>query len=120
VGAGGFFFLPSLGLAGTSVPAPVWGMVTHGVPSWDMALFGAATPLLHSLLAPLLLAALLYGVTRARGLLVGFALGVAGHLLYGALSLPADIVWIPDLLDRAFLALNGLGCLAIAHVLAKK
>jgi serine protease len=120
VGAGGLFFLPSLGLVGTSVPAPVWGMVTHGVPSWDMALFGAATPLLHSLLAPLLLAALLYGVTRARGLLVGFALGVAGHLLYGALSLPADIVWIPDLLDRAFLALNGLGCLAIAHVLAKK
>jgi serine protease len=118
VGSSGLFFLPQLGL-----PAALHGVLTSGFPAWDLGLLGPAghaNPLFHSLLAPLALAALLYSVARLRGLLVGFALGVAAHLLYGAICATADIVWIPDVLDRAWLAVNGLGCFGIAHVLARK
>ena len=110
VGASGLFFLPALGLLST------------GLPAWDVALFGAATPLGHSVLLPAALTVLLWSVPRLRGLLFGLALGVAGHLLFKAAANTVDVAWIPNLLalDQLWLLLNALLALALASVLARR
>jgi serine protease len=64
LGSTGLFFLQSLGLVW-----PVGALISRGLPAWDLALFGQATPLFHSLLIPLGAVALLYGVPRLRGFL---------------------------------------------------
>src|SRR5947207_3283401 len=80
------FFLPGL------------GAIAHGFPAWDMAVFGVAghgNPLFYSALAPIALAGLLYSVSRARGLLAGFAVGVAAHLLVVFAANLVDIRYVP-------------------------
>jgi serine protease len=122
VGACGLFFLPALDLH----PGGALGtLLTQGFPSWDLALLGAAghaNPLFFSLLGPLVLAALLFGARRLRGVLFGFAVGVAAHLLFQLLFVSADVAWIPNLLalDALWLLGNALGCLGLASVLARE
>lgn len=120
-GAAGLFFLP---LAGFSVPGPLtW--LTHGFPAWDAQLFGSAAahsnPLFYSALAPLALATLFYGVVRLRGLVFGFTVGVAAHLLFAAVSGASDVSWVPNVLglDSIWLLLNGLACMFLAALVAK-
>jgi hypothetical protein len=48
--------------------------------------------------------ALLYGVARLRGLLAGFALGVAGHLLAQTFAPSVDVHMVPW--DQAWLVAN--------------
>ena len=124
VGSSGLFLLSSLGLS-ARLPAALDTVLTHGFPAWDMVLSGPGghgNPLFYSALVPLLLTGLLYGVRRLRGLLCGFLLGVAGHLLLAALLDTADIFWIPNVLwlDQIWLVLNSLVCLTLAAVVARK
>jgi len=63
---------------------------------------------------PLLLTALLYGARRTRPALAGFGFGVAGVLLFAAVSNTIDVRYVPDFLDRFWL----LGQAAIAGFFA--
>jgi hypothetical protein len=74
--------------------------------------------LLWSALFPIGAVALLYGVRFLRPALSGLAFGVAGGLLFAACAYTADIRFVPDFLDRAWLAANaflatGLGALVL-------
>ena len=122
LGSSGLFFLSCLG---QHLPGPLAGMLTNGIPAWDAALLGVGThanPLFYSMLLPLGLAVTLYSVKGLRGLLFGLTIGVAGHLLFQTLFATADVTWIPNVagLDRIWLALNGLACVALGYILAKK
>jgi serine protease len=74
--------------------------------------FGSA--LIHSAAIPLVLTVLLYGVRRLRPALAGFGFGVAGALLFAAISGTVDVRLIPDALDPLWLGLNA----AVAGLLA--
>ena len=112
LGASGLFFLPGLAL----------GPLQSGLPAWDLTLLGVATPLGHSALVPLALALALWSVRRLRGLLFGLAVGVAGHLLFKVSLSTVDIAWIPNVmgLDQIWLGLNGMICLGLANLLARR
>jgi serine protease len=64
---------------------------------------GSGNPLVWSAVAPLALVVLLYGVGRFRPALAGFAFGVAGALLFAAISGVVDVSYVPGVLDRAWL-----------------
>lgn len=124
LGSAGLFFLPRLG-GDDGALSLVHGLVSQGVPGWDGVLLGPAgqgNPVFASALLPVLLGLALYGVARLRGLLVGFALGFAAHLFVAALLGTTDVALIPNLLglDTLWLALNGLGCLGLASLLARR
>ena len=113
VGSSGLFFLPRL------------GAFAHGFPAWDMAVLGVGghgNPLFYSALAPIGLAALLYSVSRMRGLIAGFALGVAAHLLVVFAANLVDIRYVPNMLylDQIWLTVNALACAALAYIVAKR
>jgi serine protease len=121
LGSSGLFFLSSLGLTG-SLPGGASHVLTHGFPAWGAAALGpGANPLFYSLLAPLALTALLYG-TRLRSLVFGFCVGVAAHLLFCVGFDTNDVAWIPNVLalDQIWLAINGLVCLGLAYMVARK
>ena len=117
LGSAGLFFLSGLGL-----PAAADTLLTRGMPAWGLLLGPAwrATPLLMSALVPLLLTTLLWHLGRARGLLFGLCVGVGAHLLFHLFFDTADVRLIPDALDGAWLAVNGVLCLGLAGFLARK
>ncbi len=113
IGAAGLFFLPLL----VQVP-PALSFLTVGLPEMIPATFSGfaqGNPLLWSALLPLGAIALLGGVPRLRGLVGGLAFGVAGALAVAALTGALDVRFMPDLLDRAWLA----GHAALAAVLGR-
>jgi serine protease len=122
LGASGLFFLPWLGGLGEQASSlPVLQTLTYGFPSWDLSLLGPAAhgnALFFSALVPFALLAALYSVPRLRGLLAGFALGVAGHLLFHAAAGFVDVRWVPNLLmlDQVWLALNAAACAGLAFL----
>jgi serine protease len=122
LGSSGLFFLdPLLG----QLPGPVATLLTRGLPAWDLALLGPgghANPLFHSALGPVGLAALLWGAPRLRGLTFGLLTGVGAYLLLAVFMDTSDLSWLPDLalLESAWLGLNGLACLALARLLARR
>jgi serine protease len=63
-------------------------------------------PVLLSAALPVVAIGLLYGVARLRPTLAGLGFGVAGALLFGALSYTADVRFVPDFLDRIWLFTN--------------
>jgi serine protease len=88
-----------------------------GVPEGFAAWAGPASfgnPVLLSAMLPVVAIGLLYGISRLRPALAGLGYGVAGALLFGALSYVADVRFVPDVLDRAWL----LGNAALATVVA--
>jgi serine protease len=70
----------------------------------------ASNPLIWSAIAPLALIMLFYGVAKLRPTLAGFAFGVAGALLFAAVSGVVDVAYVPAFLDRAWLAVHA--CIA--------
>ncbi|MBI4511883.1 MAG: peptidase S8 [Deltaproteobacteria bacterium] len=114
IGSSGLFFLPFLGDLGATLASwPGVDLLTHGLPSWDLHLFGPSShgnALFFSGLLPLGVIALGYGFSRLRAPLAGLAAGVAAHLLFHLVVRTADIQWIPSVLDPIWLALNAIAC----------
>jgi serine protease len=118
IGASGFFFLPYL----VSLPAPlaVLGVsVTEAVPA-AFAGFGFGSPLLLSAALPLAAIALLAGVRRLRPALGGLAFGVAGALAVLFITAAVDVRFVPDLLERLWLALNTAACVLLGRAVLRK
>ncbi|MEO8702404.1 MAG: S8 family serine peptidase [Kofleriaceae bacterium] len=120
-GASGLFFLPMIvpGLA----DVPVLGMLTHGLPSWDLSILGPTShgsALFFSALVPLGLLAVGYGVPKLRAPLAGLAVGVAAHLAFFAVvpvaNIQAPIVGVAGI----WLAVNAIVCLLLARLALRK
>ena len=121
LGASGFFVLRDLGLAHITginyLASPVgeWPALLLGV-DWHLS------PVVGSVLlcgAPVLF---LYGIKSMRGILAGFAFGVAGFLLARAGLGSVDVQWIPGhgLLDFAWLASQGVLSAGLALLLLRR
>ncbi len=104
---------------------PVVHALTHGLPSWDLALLGPAghgNALFFSALVPLGLRALGYGVPKRRGLLAGLAIGVAAHLAFFAVVPMTQLHYVPHAFGLAsiWLVANAIACLALARVALRR
>jgi serine protease len=121
-GASGLFFLPYLAPSLSSLP--VVHALTHGLPSWDLSVLGAAghgNALFFSALVPLVLLAVGYGVPRARAPLAGLAVGVAAHLAFFA-AVPLTAIHAPAILGGPAIWLfgNALACLGLARLALRR
>jgi serine protease len=121
VGSSGLFFLPWLGLG----RVPGMSVLAQGFPAWDHALLGPrghANAVFYSALGPILLAGLLYGVARLRGLISGFALGVAAHLMFYFFWNVAVLRWMPGFfgLGELWLFVNGLLAAGLGYLVARR
>jgi hypothetical protein len=95
------------------------------IPQWEAALLGPSwgpTPLLASFALPMLSAALLLGVRRLRGALVGLCCGTAAFLLASCLDGLVDVRLIPGAgaLDAAWLLCNSLACVGLARLMTRR
>ena len=118
-GASGLFFLPYI--SSTLASLPVVDSLTRGLPAWDLALLGGAghgNVLFFSALIPLALIGLSFGVAKARGALAGLGLGVAGHLLFHALTGVADVQYMA--FDALWLVANAALLAGVAAVILRR
>jgi serine protease len=118
-GSSGLFFLPGLLPTSWTYPHVVGAALSGGVTD---ALAGAlgANPLVYSAIVPIALTALLYGVRKLRPALAGLGFGVAGALLFAAVSGTVDVRYVPDVLDAIWLAAQaGIAALLAAAVIRK-
>ena len=123
LGASGLFFLPYLAPSLSS--APVVHALTHGLPSWDMAVLGPTghgNALFFSALLPLALIAVGYSVPKARGVLAGVAVGVAAHLAFFAVVPMTPVHFVPHAFGLAsiWLMVNAIACLALARLALRR
>jgi serine protease len=112
-GSSGLFFLPGL-LPQSWTHAHAVGAALSG--GFADTLSGAIgpNPVVLSALAPLALTVLLYGVRKLRPALAGFGFGVAGALLFAAVSGTIDVSYMPNVLDPIWLVAQA----GVAGVLA--
>lgn len=113
--AGGLFFLPLIFGDSTIV-----NILARPLAELDILVFGLGThqnPLFASALIPLGAYGLLGGNAKWRTIACGVALGMAGFLMTESVLMTSDVRWIPgmDVLDRAWLAGNGLIAGAIGY-----
>jgi len=123
LGASGLFFLPYLAPAISSWP--IVHAITHGLPSWDMALLGTGghgNALFFSAAIPLGLLVLGYGVPKLRAPLAGVAIGVAAHLAFFALVPMTQLHYVPALfgVGSLWLGLNAAVCLGLARLALRR
>jgi serine protease len=128
LGLGGALAVAGLGLLGWRrrvaglgagfVAAVVAGSL--GMPELLGALGAFGNPLLFSAALPVLGVGLLYGVAKLRPAVAGLAFGVAGALLFGAIAYVADVRFVPDFLDRAWLFANAGLAAVIGVVVARR
>jgi serine protease len=120
-GASGLFFLPYLAPGVSSLP--VVHALTHGLPSWDLSLFGPAghgSLLFFSALVPVLGLAIGYGSPRLRIALAGLSVGIAAHLAFFAVA-PIAAIHAPAFLGATlWLGLNALVCVAVARLCLRR
>jgi len=112
-GSSGLFALPYL----VSSAHPAVALLSSGFTADVASAAGPwayGNPLLWSALIPVVLTVLLYGQSRLRPALAGFGFGIAGVLLFAAVSNTVDVRYVPDFLDRFWL----LGQAAIAGFFA--
>lgn len=123
VGSSGLFFLPFVYRAPDSVIGAVVSALSSGFMPNVANLLGPASagnPLVWSAITPLVLIVLLYGVFRLRPVLSGFGFGIAGALLFAALTGVVDVAYVPDVLDRFWLIAHaGIAMLFATAVLRK-
>ena len=116
-GSSGLFFLPGL-LPQSWTHAHAVGAALSG--GFADTLSGALgpNPIVLSALAPLALTVLLYGVRKLRPALAGFGFGVAGALLFAAVSGTVDVRYMPNVLDPIWLVIQAgvAGLLATAVI----
>jgi serine protease len=77
-------------------------------------------PLFFSAGLAVLAAGLFYGVAKLRPAVAGLAFGLAGALLFGAIAYVADVRFVPDFLDRAWLFANAGLAAAIGYIVARR
>jgi serine protease len=121
VTAGGLFFLPFL----FGGDCTLINLLARPVAELDVIVngFGAhQNPLMASALIPLGAFALLGGFKRGRTIAAGLAVGMAAFCLVESVILTSDVTYIPgmDLLDRAWLATQGVLSLGLAYVGLKR
>jgi serine protease len=122
-GSSGLFFLPALlPQSWTHVHAVGAALSSGYVDTVGAALGGGAgsSPLAYSAVLPLGLIVLLYGVRKLRPALAGFGFGVAGALLFAAVSGTVDVRYVPNFLDALWLAAHaGVAALFATAVIRK-
>jgi serine protease len=91
-----------------------------GMPEVLGALGAFGNPLFFSAGLAVLAAGLCYGVARLRPAVAGLAFGIAGALAFGAIAYVADVRFVPDFLDRAWLAGNAALAVAIGVMVARR
>jgi len=121
VGSSGLFFLPGLLPQSWSHAHAVGAALSTGFADTTASALGiSGNPLVFSALAPLALTALLYGVRKLRPTLAGFGFGIAGTLLFAAVSGTVDIRYVPNFLDPIWLAAHaGVAALLASAVIRK-
>ena len=77
-------------------------------------------PLLWSAALPMVLTVLFYGMPRLRPALAGFGFGIAGALLFAAASNTVDVRFVPDFLDRFWLAAHAAAAGIFATAVLRK
>ena len=122
-GASGLFFLPYIAPHLSSLPGI--HALTHGIPSWDLGLLGAAghgNALFFSALIPLVLLGVGYSSPRLRAPLAGVAIGVAAHLAFFAVVPMTAIHYVPHAfgLGTIWLVVNSLLSLALARLALRR
>jgi serine protease len=122
-GSSGLFFLPGLVPASWSGAHAVSTALSSGFPDAASGLLGVTgqgNPILWSAVIPLALTVLLYGARRLRPALAGFGFGVAGALLFAAVTGTIGVRFLPDALDPIWLLANGLGAAVLATAVIRK
>jgi serine protease len=119
IGSSGLFFLPSLGAPAWLCDSPI-GTGVLGSAALLLGPAGQGNPLLWSALLPVGAVALLYGVRSLRPALAGLIFGVAGGLLFAACAYTADVRFVPDVFDRAWLATNALLAAGLGALVLRK
>jgi serine protease len=121
VGSSGLFFLPGLLPQSWSHAHAVGAAVSEGFTGTVSGVLGSGgNPLVFSAVAPLALTVLLYGVRKLRPALAGFGFGVAGALLFAAVSGTVDVSYVPNFLDAIWLAAHaGVAALFATAVIRK-
>ncbi len=120
----GLFFLPML-LGDTTLAAVLADTVARPIAELDASLLGISwhqNPLMASALIPFGAAAFLNGHRSLRYLAAGLTIGFAGFLFTESVILTSDVQWIPgmDVLDRIWLAANGLMSFVIGYLTLKR
>ena len=119
LGSAGLFFLPWIAPGVSSLP--VVHALTHGLPSWDLAVLGPnghGNVLFFSALIPLVLLSIGFSIKRLRGVLVGLAIGVSAHLAFFAVVPMATLHYMPAAfgISSIWLIVNALVCVGLARV----
>jgi len=118
-GSSGLFFLPGLLPQSWTHVHAVGAALSGGFADTLTGALGS-NPLVYSAIAPLALTVLLYGVRKLRPALAGFGFGVAGALLFAAVSGTVDVRYVPGFLDPIWLALHaGVAALFATAVIRK-
>jgi serine protease len=118
-GSSGLFFLPGLLPQSWTHLHAVGAALSGGFAETLTGALGS-NPLVYSAIAPLALTVLLYGVRKLRPALAGFGFGVAGALLFAAVSGTVDVRYMPGFLDPIWLAVHaGVAALFATAVIRK-
>jgi len=112
-GSSGLFFLPELIPQSWTHAHAVGSALSDGFAGTLAGAIGP-NPLTLSAVVPLALTVLLYSVRKLRPALAGFSFGVAGALLFAAISGTVDVHYMPNVLDPIWLALHA----GVAGILA--
>jgi serine protease len=118
-GSSGLFLLPFLVPAGHPLAATLSSGFTLAV-AGALGPAGYGNPLVYSAIVPVALTVLLYGVRRLRPALAGFGFGIAGALLFAAVSGTVDVRFVPDFLDRVWLLAHAGAAALFAGAVIRK
>jgi serine protease len=119
-GSSGLFFLPGLLPASWTHLHAVGTVLSDGYVDAAAGALSSGSPLVYSAVLPLALTVLLYSVRKLRPALAGFGFGVAGALLFAAVSGTVDVRWVPNVLDPIWLAAHaGVAALFATAVVRK-
>jgi serine protease len=118
-GSSGLFFLPGLLPQSWTHLHAVGAALSGGFADTLTGALGS-NPLVYSAIAPLALTVLLYGVRKLRPALAGFGFGVAGALLFAAVSGTVDVRYVPGFLDPIWLAVHAAVAALFATAVIRK
>jgi serine protease len=119
-GSSALSILPPLVPASWPHAQTVMSALSTGFTDIGLGATAFGSPLIHSAAIPLGLTVLLYGVRRLRPALAGLGFGVAGALLFGAVSGTVDVRFIPEAIGPLWLALNAVVAALFAAAVIRK